>query len=85
MLMFDEYKKLIQEASQQVYAVAKRTELDYAPQLSIRHNNKIWLKREDQQPVFSYKIRRAYNLIVSLSKEEQRQGVIAASAGNHAQ
>ena len=85
MLMFDEYKKLIQEASQQVYAVAKRTELDYAPQLSVRHNNKIWLKREDQQPVFSYKIRGAYNLIASLSKEEQRLGVITASAGNHAQ
>ena len=85
MLMFDEYKKLIQEASQQVYAVAKRTELDYAPQLSVRHNNKIWLKREDQQSVFSYKIRGAYNLIASLSKEEQRLGVITASAGNHAQ
>ena len=85
MLMFDEYKKLIQEASQQVYAVAKRTELDYAPQLSVRHNNKIWLKREDQQPVFSYKIRGAYNLIASLSKEERRLGVITASAGNHAQ
>ena len=81
----DEYKKLIEEASQRVYEVAKRTDLDYAPQLSARHNNKIWLKREDQQSVFSYKIRGAYNLIASLSKEEQDLGVVTASAGNHAQ
>ena len=53
MLMFDEYKKLIEEANQRVYEVAKRTDLDYAPQLSARHNNKIWLKREDQQSVFN--------------------------------
>ena len=85
MLMFEEYKKLIKEASQRVYAVAKLTDLDYATQLSLRHNNKIWLKREDQQSVFSYKIRGAYNLIASLSKSERDRGVIAASAGNHAQ
>ena len=83
--MFEEYKKLIKEASQRVYAVAKLTDLDYATQLSLRHNNKIWLKREDQQSVFSYKIRGAYNLIASLSKSERDRGVIAASAGNHAQ
>ena len=69
----------------QVYEVAKRTDLDYAPQLSARHNNTIWLKREDQQSVFSYKIRGAYNLIASLSKDERESGVITASAGNHAQ
>ena len=85
MLMFEEYKKLIEEASQRVYEVAKRTDLDYAPQLYLRHNNKIRLKREDQQSVFSYKIRGAYNLMASLSKEDQELGVIAASAGNHAQ
>lgn len=85
MLMFEEYKKLIEEASQRVYEVAKRTDLDYAPQLSLRHNNKIRLKREDQQSVFSYKIRGAYNLMASLTKEDQELGVIAASAGNHAQ
>jgi len=83
--MFDEYKKLIEEASQRIYAVAKRTSLDRAPQLSQRHNNNIWLKREDQQPVFSYKLRGAYNMIASLSKEECKRGVITASAGNHAQ
>ena len=82
MSMFDEYKKLIDEACQRVYEVAKRTDLDYAPQLSARHNNTIWLKREDQQSVFSYKIRGAYNLIASLSKDERESGVITASAGN---
>jgi threonine dehydratase len=85
MSMFDEYKNLIEEASRRIYAVAKRTDLDHAPQLSDRHHNNIWLKREDQQPVFSYKLRGAYNMIASLSEEERDRGVITASAGNHAQ
>ncbi len=85
MRMFEEYKNLIEEAGKRIYAVVKRTDLDYAPQLSLRHNNNIWLKREDQQPVFSYKLRGAYNMIASLSKEERDRGVITASAGNHAQ
>jgi threonine dehydratase len=85
MSMFDEYKNLIAEASRRIYAVAKRTDLDHAPQLSDRHHNNIWLKREDQQPVFSYKLRGAYNMIASLSEEERDRGVITASAGNHAQ
>ena len=83
--MFDEYKKLIEDASRRVYAVAKRTDLDFAPQLSQRHSNNIWLKREDQQPVFSYKLRGAYNMIAALSGEDRKRGVITASAGNHAQ
>ena len=83
--MFDEYKNLIDEACLRIYAVAKRTDLDRAPQLSLRHKNNIWLKREDQQPVFSYKLRGAYNMIASLSEEERDRGVITASAGNHAQ
>ncbi len=83
--MFDEYNNLIDEASRRIYAVAKRTDLDYAPLLSLRHKNNIWLKREDQQPVFSYKLRGAYNMIASLSKEDRERGVITASAGNHAQ
>lgn len=83
--MFDEYKNLIDEAGRRIYAVAKRTDLDYAPQLSERLKNSIWLKREDQQPVFSYKLRGAYNMIASLSEEERDRGVITASAGNHAQ
>lgn len=85
MPMFDEYKKLIEEAGQRIYTVAKRTDLDHAAQLSQRHNNNIWLKREDQQPVFSYKLRGAYNMIASLTEEERKRGVITASAGNHAQ
>ncbi|MEM6998742.1 MAG: threonine ammonia-lyase, biosynthetic [Pseudomonadota bacterium] len=83
--MYEEYKKLIDEACQRIYSVAKRTDLDLAPQLSERHQNNIWLKREDQQPVFSYKLRGAYNMIASLSETERECGVITASAGNHAQ
>jgi threonine dehydratase len=83
--MLEEYKKLIAEASQQVYKIAVRTPLDYASALSGRFNNAIWLKREDQQPVFSYKLRGAFNFMLTLSAEERSRGVIAASAGNHAQ
>ncbi|NKB36250.1 MAG: threonine ammonia-lyase, biosynthetic [Gammaproteobacteria bacterium] len=83
--MFDEYKPLIDEASERVYEVARRTELDFAPQLSEQLQNRIWLKREDRQAVFSYKIRGAYNMMASLSQEQGSSGVIAASAGNHAQ
>lgn len=85
MPMFDEYKKLIDDASHRVYDVAKRTDLDFAPQLTERLHNQIWLKREDQQPVFSYKLRGAYNMMAALTPEEIGPGVIAASAGNHAQ
>ena len=68
-----------------VYEVAKQTPLDSAPLLSQRLDNQVFLKREDQQPVFSFKLRGAYNKIVSLSADERKSGVIAASAGNHAQ
>ena len=68
-----------------VYEVAKETSLDVAPRLSKRLENTIWLKREDQQPVFSFKIRGAYNRIARLSQAERNRGVITASAGNHAQ
>lgn len=68
-----------------VYDVATETPLDFAPALSARFNNSIFIKREDLQPVFSFKLRGAYNKIASLNKEERQQGVIAASAGNHAQ
>lgn len=83
--MLEEYKKLIAEASQRVYEVAVKTSLGYAQALSLRYDNAIWLKREDQQPVFSYKLRGAFNLIATLSDEARNKGVIAASAGNHAQ
>jgi threonine dehydratase len=68
-----------------VYEVAKETSLDVAPRLSKRVDNSVWLKREDQQPVFSFKIRGAYNRIARLSPAERAVGVITASAGNHAQ
>jgi len=68
-----------------VYDVAVETPLDYARSLSLRLENKVFLKREDLQPVFSFKLRGAYNKIASLSNEEKSKGVIAASAGNHAQ
>ncbi len=85
MPMFDEYKALIEEARKRVYDVAVKTSLDFAPVVSERLKNNIWLKREDQQPVFSYKLRGAYNLMVSLGEDERAAGVVAASAGNHAQ
>ena len=68
-----------------VYDVAKKTRLDYANNLSKRFDNNIWIKREDLQPVFSFKLRGAYNKISSLPKSVLAKGVIAASAGNHAQ
>ncbi len=68
-----------------VYDVASRTPLDEAPLLSKRLGNDIWIKREDLQPVFSFKLRGAYNKISGLSEEQLQGGIIAASAGNHAQ
>ena len=68
-----------------VYDVAIQTPLDFAPKLSTRFNNDIRLKREDLQPVFSFKLRGAYNRISQLSEQQKAQGVICASAGNHAQ
>jgi threonine dehydratase len=68
-----------------VYDVARETPLDHATLLSRRLENRVYLKREDLQPVFSFKLRGAYNKIVNLSEEARERGVIAASAGNHAQ
>ena len=68
-----------------VYDVASETALEYAQRLSARTENRILLKREDQQQVFSFKLRGAYNKIYHLSQEQRSQGVVAASAGNHAQ
>jgi len=78
-----EYLKRILTA--RVYDVAIESPLELAPGLSRRVNNPVYLKREDQQPVFSFKLRGAYNKMVRLSAEERQRGVIAASAGNHAQ
>src|SRR5581483_2903531 len=79
-------EKILREIlTSRVYEVARETSLDAAPRLSKRAGNNIWLKREDQQPVFSFKIRGAYNRIARLTQAERAIGVITASAGNHAQ
>jgi threonine dehydratase len=69
----------------QVYDVAQESPLELAPNLSARLDNQLFLKREDLQSVFSFKLRGAYNKMKKLSPEVLERGVIAASAGNHAQ
>lgn len=81
--MLQDYIKKILNAP--VYDVAIQTPLDLAASLSARFGRKIFLKREDLQPVFSFKLRGAYTKIMALTPEVRAQGVIAASAGNHAQ
>jgi len=81
--MLKRYLKMI--SNSRVYDVARETPLDEARRLSARLENRVWMKREDLQPVHSFKCRGAYNRISGLSKEECVRGVIAASAGNHAQ
>ena len=77
------YQERIRNAP--VYDVAIESPLDFAPNLSARLNNRIWLKREDLQPVFSFKLRGAYAKLAALSDDELANGVICSSAGNHAQ
>ncbi|MEI2580929.1 threonine ammonia-lyase, biosynthetic [Scytonema sp. PRP1] len=81
--MFCDY--LVQILTARVYDVAQETPLEYAPNLSTRLNNKLLLKREDMQSVFSFKLRGAYNKMAQLPPDLLAQGVIASSAGNHAQ
>jgi len=81
--MLENYIKKILRA--RVYEVAVETPLEEARSLSRRLKNRVLLKREDLQPVFSFKLRGAYNKIAQLSPEERARGVICASAGNHAQ
>jgi len=78
----DYLKKIL---TARVYDVAVETALAPARSLSRRLGNQVLLKREDQQPVFSFKLRGAYNKMVHLSAEQLAHGVICASAGNHAQ
>lgn len=68
-----------------VYDVAVESALELAPKLSQRLRLRMLLKREDLQPVFSFKLRGAYNMMANLSQEQLRRGVICSSAGNHAQ
>ncbi|KAL8245215.1 hypothetical protein R6Q59_011473 [Mikania micrantha] len=72
-------------SSNRVYDVAIESPLSLAPKLSERLGVNVWLKREDLQPVFSFKLRGAYNMMAKLPKEKLAQGVICSSAGNHAQ
>jgi threonine dehydratase len=80
-----EHELLRQTVGARVYDVARETSLDAAPLLSTRLGQQVLLKREDQQPVFSFKLRGAYNRMAQLGPEQRARGVIAASAGNHAQ
>ena len=78
----DYLKKIL---TARVYDVAVESELRLAKNLSKRLHNQVLLKREDQQPVFSFKLRGAYNKMVQLTPAQLKKGVICASAGNHAQ
>ena len=81
--MPESYVKRILNAN--IYDLAEETPIDEAPQLSARLDNRVLIKREDLQPVFSFKLRGAYNRMLKLTDEEKRRGVVAVSAGNHAQ
>jgi len=81
--MADDYLERILRA--RVYDVARETPLEQARRLSDRLGAQVWLKREDLQSVFSFKLRGAYNKIYNLPEKAKEKGVIAASAGNHAQ
>ncbi|WP_048307118.1 threonine ammonia-lyase, biosynthetic [Halomonas sp. PR-M31] len=81
-MLEDTVKKILQA---RVYEAARETPITPAPFLSRRLNNQVLIKREDLQPVFSFKIRGAYNRMAQLSDAQKAKGVIAASAGNHAQ
>jgi threonine dehydratase len=76
---------LVKVLSSRVYEVATETKTSHAANLSAFLKNDVYLKREDTQPVFSFKIRGAYNKIASLTKEQLSKGVVTCSAGNHAQ
>ncbi len=83
LLSINDYLNKIRNS--RVYDVAKITPLELQPNLSKRIQNNVLLKREDMQPVFSFKLRGAYNKMASLPADVLAKGVIAASAGNHAQ
>ena len=76
---------LVKILNARVYDVARESELHIAKKLSARIGHTVLFKREDQQPVFSFKLRGAYNKMANLSASQRKAGVICASAGNHAQ
>eukprot|EP00123_Amoebidium_parasiticum_P001499 comp12606_c0_seq1/m.7640 comp12606_c0_seq1/g.7640 ORF comp12606_c0_seq1/g.7640 comp12606_c0_seq1/m.7640 type:complete len:384 (-) comp12606_c0_seq1:39-1190(-) len=79
------YLDLIHQACERVYDISTKTPVEFAPKLSKKLNNTVFYKREDKQPVFSFKIRGAYNKMSRLTPEQKAHGVVACSAGNHAQ
>jgi threonine dehydratase len=81
--LLSDYRRRIEAAN--VYDVAIVSPLQQAKKLSHKLGNQVWLKREDLQPVHSFKLRGAYHKIVQLPETERQRGVICASAGNHAQ
>ena len=85
LIVDDEGDLLARIRAARVYEVAHETALEMAPLLSARLGQNVLLKREDQQPVFSFKLRGAYNRMVQLDPAQRARGVVAASAGNHAQ
>jgi threonine dehydratase len=82
-MLTDDYLQRIEDAC--VYEVATETPLEYARNLSLRLKNRVLLKREDLQSVFSFKLRGAYNKLAKLPRDVLEKGVICSSAGNHAQ
>jgi threonine dehydratase len=78
-----DYLRRIRDAS--VYDVAIRSPLEYAPNLSERIGNSLWFKREDLQPVYSFKLRGAYNKLAGMPADALAKGIVCSSAGNHAQ
>ena len=84
--MPDELEGILKRALlARVYDVARETPVEAMPRLAARIGGQVWLKREDEQPSFSFKVRGAYHKVASLSDEARAKGVICASAGNHAQ
>ena len=80
------YEKILRATlDARVYEVAHESEYARASLLSARLGCHVWLKREDRQPTFCYKIRGAHNRMVQLSRAELARGVVTASSGNHAQ
>ena len=78
-----QYLKAIVKLGSKVYEAAQVTPLQKMEKLSSRLDNQIFIKREDRQPVHSFKLRGAYAMISALTPEQKAAGVIAASAGNH--
>ena len=79
--MLKRYLKMIENS--RVYEVASETPLVEATRLSLRLDNRVWMKREDLQPVYSFKLRGAYNKIASLSDEQRKRGVIEYRVNYH--